>query len=856
MPSQFFHSNVAIEQEHQGYLERPRLDRLLEQAMQNRIVMVIAGAGYGKTQAVYSFLRKYNMMTAWLQLSNEDNYPWRFWEDFIQPAAFSKDDVFYKLAHTGFPETKRQFDRYLVIPQTAVEPDRQYIFVYDDFHLIHDKNVLRFMSQSISTSFPNITSVIISRTEPTLDLKAQEDQGFVSRITEDDLRFSQEELVDYYEMLHIQPKPGGLADLYRVTEGWAFAIHLVGLSRKSGSGATDYGLAFLRSNVFSLIESEVFSAASPELQHFLIKLSLIEHYPPELLAELTPDPGLIKEMEQTGSFIHFDTYLNEYRLHHLFLEFLSNKQGSLGAEEKKEVYIKAARWCTGHNMRLTAVTYFEKAGVYDELFETLYTLPLIVQDHIAQFILDILDRAPPETYRQSPVAWIFHSRMLFTLGRFDEALAEILKVIAEYEALPPSAFSDRLLSGCYKNLGFISLITCIHTGRYDFAHYFERGHYYYCRNPFEILSLSIAGIGSYVCRVGNPEKGEMERFIEATVEALPYLTASMGGCYYGMDDLARAELDYFRGNLTKAEKFARIALAKSREQSQYEIENRALFYLLKINVAWGNHEEIRELLKSLEAQLSITEYVNRQIYYDIITGWFYIHTGQAAKLVSWLKNDFEASELNSLIHGQETLVRIQWQMSEKRYPIALASLGNRENNYNQGALLLGKITMKVLEAICLKEIGENSGALAALTEAYALAEPNALDMCFIEIGKDVRTLMEMALREKDCTIPQPWLEKIRRGASAYAQRIFGITQLFRDQRHSPQPSGLGLSHREMGVLTGLSQGLTREEIAGDHVISINTVKSVIRSVYNKLGAVNRADAVRIAIAKGILKNNA
>jgi LuxR family maltose regulon positive regulatory protein len=54
------------------------------------------------------------------------------------------------------------------------------------------------------------------------------------------------------------------------------------------------------------------------------------------------------------------------------------------------------------------------------------------------------------------------------------------------------------------------------------------------------------------------------------------------------------------------------------------------------------------------------------------------------------------------------------------------------------------------------------------------------------------------------------------------------------------------------VLTELSQGLTREEIAGHLSLSVNTVKSVIRSVYNKLGAVNRADAVRIATSLGLL----
>jgi LuxR family maltose regulon positive regulatory protein len=75
-----------------------------------------------------------------------------------------------------------------------------------------------------------------------------------------------------------------------------------------------------------------------------------------------------------------------------------------------------------------------------------------------------------------------------------------------------------------------------------------------------------------------------------------------------------------------------------------------------------------------------------------------------------------------------------------------------------------------------------------------------------------------------------------------------------EQNHRRESSFvvIPLSPRELEVLTGLSQGLTRDEIAEAAAISVNTVKSVIKSVYNKLGAVNRADAVRIATSLGIL----
>jgi LuxR family maltose regulon positive regulatory protein len=56
-------------------------------------------------------------------------------------------------------------------------------------------------------------------------------------------------------------------------------------------------------------------------------------------------------------------------------------------------------------------------------------------------------------------------------------------------------------------------------------------------------------------------------------------------------------------------------------------------------------------------------------------------------------------------------------------------------------------------------------------------------------------------------------------------------------------SGVNLSRRELEVLTGLSHGMTQEEIASVSSLSVNTVKSVIRSIYNKLGAVNKAGAV-------------
>jgi dihydroxy-acid dehydratase len=42
-------------------------------------------------------------------------------------------------------------------------------------------------------------------------------------------------------------------------------------------------------------------------------------------------------MEKIGSYIYFDTYLNAYRIHHLFLDYLKGRQGSLSREDYKGI---------------------------------------------------------------------------------------------------------------------------------------------------------------------------------------------------------------------------------------------------------------------------------------------------------------------------------------------------------------------------------------------------------------------------------------------------------------------------------------------------------------------------------------
>jgi len=63
---------------------------------------------------------------------------------------------------------------------------------------------------------------------------------------------------------------------------------------------------------------------------------------------------------------------------------------------------------------------------------------------------------------------------------------------------------------------------------------------------------------------------------------------------------------------------------------------------------------------------------------------------------------------------------------------------------------------------------------------------------------------------------------------------------------------IGLTEREIQVLTGVARGERNKEIAARLNIAERTVKAYLDSIYNKLGVDSRAAAVSLATQRGIL----
>ncbi len=151
-----------------------------------------------------------------------------------------------------------------------------------------------------------------------------------------------------------------------------------------------------------------------------------------------------------------------------------------------------------------------------------------------------------------------------------------------------------------------------------------------------------------------------------------------------------------------------------------------------------------------------------------------------------------------------------------------------------GATRLDKIAGLLVAVVARRRLGQPDRAAELLEQALALAETGTALRPFLDAGPPVRSAI---------TVLVPPTSGSARFAAAVLERF--DTQLPRI-RQGPGQADAPLTDSELAVLRFLPSHMTNQEIAEALFLSINTVKTHLRSVYRKLGVASR----RAAIAQG------
>ena len=843
------------------YMPRPRIDQILERAANSKLVYVIAGAGYGKTQAVRHYIEQQpDAVVRWVQLTDADNVGSRYWENLTHNISFDNPDLAVRLREFGFPETQSRFKQFAEILKSVEHRAVRTFLVLDDFHMINSEQALTFAERCAYLQIPGSCVIIISRKEPEINAVPLFSKGQVSIITEDELRFTDAEITDFLRQRNIPFSLSNLPRLMDMTKGWALAVQLFSLVLKRTPANLDLAFDTMRQNIFKLMEIEAFNDFPEDIRKLMVKLSLASNLPLTILQELFHGEAFLQDAPQLASFIWFDSFTGADRVHPLYWEFLQSRQDILSPEEKLDVYVQAAQWCIDNNFNLDAMQYLAKANNYGRMLELLFSYPFKLPHDTCEFFTGIIDSIETDGENAEDInvlmlKYFFVPLLLVGMGRVEDAEKRAFDAIELWEN-KDNRLAARILYASYSNLVYIDMYRCTVTHKYNSPIYIQKSMEYFRKAsvPFTEAkgAFFVPDIRSLACPVGVGASAEdFDRFLEATEKTAVFIAKTHHNMYFGFEDLVLCELAFYKNQPDLAKGYAHQAIQKAREKNQYSVESMAVQYLLRISLQEGDYPLVREVLKQLRGHLEIPDFWNRQLLYDLFTGFFYAQIGIPGMAAPWLVVDEKEAASEVRIPIRELAVSVKCHIASKKFGHALTLLLNSYPREPHERFLLSELVLSLLTAVARINTGDSAGAVRDFEKAYSLSQDGVFEMPFVELGKNLRPLVAAAPEDGSGAIPAQWLKAIDRKASIYAKKAAAIMNTFKREQRIEDTAQL--SDRETEVLSDLYHGLSRDEIAANRYLSVNTVKKILQSIYIKLDANNNVDAIRIAIEMKLIE---
>ena len=840
----FVSQNISGRHENNNcHLERERLNTLLRQAFKKPVVTVVAGAGFGKTHAVTAALAGLEHSFLWLQLTPLDNLIARFWERFSNAFEGVSPGLAESLRLLTHPTNSSSMHQFLKLLEDELEKKEHFIIALDDFHTIQNDCALTIIEALITAELPNLTVLLLSRTKPPYNLTAFLSRRTLARIGEDDLRFTLDEMRDFYALQGTPVSEDTLCALYSYTEGWIFAAYLLGLSLQKHNTSPSHLISYAKIDIYELIEQEIFNPASKELQSLLIKSSIFDLLPASLLHEFAQgNRQLIQELHNINLLIKFDAATETFRFHTLLKTFLKEKTHLLNNNEIIQTHFTAASWYHRNNHLMDAVFHYRECGKYKEIFSIILLARNQRSPEVNESFINLIDEAPPAVLEAMPIMKAVRANSLFLTNRIPQAKEYLTQLEAEYQKMPQTPENLSVLGEVSILLAIISILN----QTLEFVRLFKTADA--CLPQGSALGEMRVQLaeGVNICGIKAPVPGELEKFREALFEAAPYAARALQYGDYGMEYLNAADAALMTGDLANVEKHAYEAIYRANSHHQFDIEFMAYFYLVRFYIAKGNYSKILQISETMREHLQKEMRPTSRTLYDVIEGWLFVKLGKPQQVAPWIMDENETRKLLApVVVGREYLVRSECLLAEERYFELLAFMRQQDEIYESRGILYAQIQNEITRSIIYHYTGEHEESLAALERAYALSSPNNLVFQYIEYGAKMRTVINAARQNTSCTIPKSWLDTIYTKSNTYAKMLAKIIASF-DTENQKTKEQILLTKREKEVLNFLCSGLTRDEIALECELSPNTVKSILQNIYSKMGAANAIDAVRIA----------
>ncbi len=360
-------------------LSRERLNGWLDVHTAQRIVVIVAEAGFGKTTLLADWSRRSQRRCLWYRLESDD----RDWLGFVRHVVGSgreADDGFMPRTlrmltdlGPGGPTRDQVIASFLTeLASEAQEDPHGITLILDDYHNIDGgEEIVPIMRGLLDRTGNGLTVVIASRALPALPLGRFRAQGGVAQLDGEDLCFALDETERLFRETYDRPlEPDVLEDLVDRTDGWPAALRLVRSAIEDRTALETRSfirdLTGAHAELHDFLAEEVVGSLPTELQHFLMRTSILDAVDPRAVEVVDPPSSAhlderIVRAEHLGLLARPDVD-SPHRFHPLVRDFLHGRlTAEVGPARVREMHLEVGRHFEGVDWRISA-THYSRGG--------------------------------------------------------------------------------------------------------------------------------------------------------------------------------------------------------------------------------------------------------------------------------------------------------------------------------------------------------------------------------------------------------------------------------------------------------------------------------------------------------------
>ncbi|MEM8862937.1 MAG: AAA family ATPase, partial [Chloroflexota bacterium] len=345
----FIHTKLNVPPLRRGVLERDALIQKLNRGVDGRLLLATAPAGYGKTTLITQWLAQQDRPVAWITLDENDSTP----------------DLFFNLLMSAVDKATPDFDGipfpaqgdsdlmqaalYGLINSLA-GTEQSAVIVLDDYHVITHPDIHAGFDLLIDHLPPQILIAVTSRERPPLSLPRWRARGWVTEITQHDLKFDVEQSGRFFRETMDIPVTDEVVKLVNErVDGWVTGLQFTGLRLQNNP--VDDGLNLERVDSFSAdyLLAEVLEKEPAETQQFLVRTSILGRLCGPLcnaILQIDSAQQQLEAMEARSLFtLPLDDHREWFRYHPLMADLLQAKLlREFSEEEVAQLHRDAAAW--------------------------------------------------------------------------------------------------------------------------------------------------------------------------------------------------------------------------------------------------------------------------------------------------------------------------------------------------------------------------------------------------------------------------------------------------------------------------------------------------------------------------------